>query len=461
VQRALRFLGARPRRTLFLCTALAYAAALVGPFQFDDQGVIVRYAPVHSLGGWWAALGHGIRPLLKLTYAANWALGAGAAGFHLFNLAVHLANVDLVLRLAAATHPEERWPFRTVDPAGLTTGLLFALHPIQTEAVTYVSGRSASLMTTFVLLALLLYAEGVRGRRAWLWAGLAPAAFLGALLTKEMAVTLPAGVLLWDLCFEDGRPARRLLRAGLWGALLLGLAAAAVMHGPYFTLLYDSVGARPLLAAIRYQLEGTGYLLGRLLLVHRLSIDPGLGQQQPGAAAVAVSALVVGGMLALALAQRRRRPAVCFGLLWFLLQVFVPYVLLQRTDVVNERHMYLASFGLFLAAGAWWGELMTRPGFTRWAPRLAVVAAVALMAGTTARNLDYRSELALWESTARVSPENPRAHHNLGVVYESAGRAAEARDAYARALALEPRYRAARTSLERVQRDLAAGADSH
>lgn len=446
-------LRSRPRLVLFIATLAAYAPSLNGPFQFDDFGVVVNYAPVHSLAGWWASLG-GLRPLLKLTYALSWTLGLGALGFHLVNLAIHLVNVELVLRLyAAALHRGECRLVAPIQRGAFAAALLFAVHPIQTEAVTYVSGRSSSLMTLFMLVAVLLYIEGVRSRRAWLWLGLAPVAFACAFFTKEAAAILPASLLLWELCFERKRVRALLVRQAAWWSLFFGLLAWAIMQQSYFSLLYDMTGTRPLIESLRYQVEGASYLLSRLVLVHRLSIDPGLGLHPPSPATIFIGTGVLSMIFVLALTQIRTRPLVTFGALWFLLHVFMPYVVTPRMDVLNERHMYLANAGLFTALGALWGELVHVARVLPVARRIGVAVAVLLVIGTAWRNLDYRNAIALWESTVRVSPSNPRAHNNLGIAYESSGRLVDARVEYAAALVLEPRYEDARQNLQRVTRN--------
>src|SRR3954465_12067576 len=100
--------------------------------------------------------------------------------------------------------------------------------------------------------------------------------------------------------------------------------------------------------------------------------------------------------------------------------------------------MYLANVGVFMALGSLFAELVHRPGVLPGARPFAGAIASLLVIGTALRNLDYRSEIALWESTVRVSPSNPRAHNNLGVAYEANGRFLDAREAYTRALELEP-----------------------
>jgi tetratricopeptide (TPR) repeat protein len=260
---------------------------------------------------------------------------------------------------------------------------------------------------------------------------------------------------MWELLLERPRARGLLVRQGVFWALFFALSSLAIVKTSYFSLLYDVLGSRSLVDALRYQVGGAWYLLSRLVLVHRLSIDPGLGLGPPSSAVLAVGCAVLALVLAMAVTQARRRPLVAFGASWFLLQAFLPYVLFPRMDVVNERHMYLASFGVFAAAGALWNELVQR-----WSHRAIIACSAAVLGvlavATARRNLDYRSPLALWESTVRASPLNPRAHNNLGLCYETDGNTSEARAAYARALDLEPRFESARRNLDRVSSALPA-----
>src|SRR5688572_14685879 len=147
--------------------------------------------------------------MLKASYALCWAFGGASWPFHVFNLLLHLVNIELVLRLAVAANSKARGPFAftpaltpALTPAAIASGLLFALHPIQTEAITYVSGRSSSLATSFVLIALLFHAHGVRSEQRRYRLVAAPLAFALAILTKETSAVLPLGLLLWDALIE-------------------------------------------------------------------------------------------------------------------------------------------------------------------------------------------------------------------------------------------------------------------
>jgi hypothetical protein len=178
------------RRALAIIVAaalLTYAGALFGPFQFDDYAVIVDNPLVHSWGAWFASM-PGIRPLLKVSYTLCWTLAPAPWVFILFNVVCHAVNGCLVYVLA------QRWVGdfgpRRAQPArvALAAALIFVLHPAQTEAVTYVAGRSVSLMALFYLGALVAHQNG----RAWLSLAL----FGLAMAVRETAWTLPAALFL-------------------------------------------------------------------------------------------------------------------------------------------------------------------------------------------------------------------------------------------------------------------------
>jgi hypothetical protein len=436
---------------------VAYAVALTSPFAFDDRGVVVEAEAIHSLGGLLADLGRGLRPVLKVSYAFSWAFGGSPLAFHVFNLVVHLVNVDLVLRLAKAARA----------PSAMVPAVLFALHPIQTEAVTYVSGRSSSLSTVFMLLALLAYARGVRQRSTFYTWAAAPIAVFLATFTKETSLVMPVGFVLWDLFIERAAPAtadassQRRWRAALgrqasWWIFGAVVFTVMIAHSGYYALLYRVVGQRSFRDALVHQLAGVSYLAGRLLLLERPCIDPGLWLPPPGWS-VAVGALLVLAFVARivwAARPRRQREAstssdiVAFGLAWFLVHTFVPYVLVSRVDVINERHAYVANAGLFLAAGELVARFRASERVRRAVPALAITLLLLL---SIRRNFEYRSPITLWAATVREAPNNPRAWNNLGVVNEQAGDRATARAMYLRAVTTDPRFLPAIQNLSRVQ----------
>ncbi len=431
---------------------MPYLNALRAAFQFDDYNVIVDNPAVHSWAAFLADAAQGIRPVLKLSYTLNWLAGPGPAGFHLFNVAVHAGNTLLVYLLSLRLlGPKGGGPPDTpVASDALFAALLFAIHPVQTEAVTYVCGRSVSLMGFFYLASILAYDYGERGRsRLFLWL-VSPALFLLAVLARETALTLPAALALWETARgADGRSWRDAARRQAPHWILLGLVTFWIAARPAAADLYlYGLTKRSMADNALSQLNGITYLLSRLLFAHRLNVDPDLPVLTKWSSVLATQAALLASLLAVGILSLRRRPAVGFGLLWFFLQLLPTNSFLPRFDIANERHLYLAVWGLFLPLGALLATgWRTEPGQRRW-PR-AVVAAVLVAAAvlTAARNHDYRSEVALWERTALLSPGKPRVHNNLGYAYQLAGEPEKAGWSYEMALRLDPEFAKARGNL--------------
>jgi len=404
--------------------AAVYANALGAAFQFDDFNVIVDYSAVHSLRAWAEAM-PGIRPLLKLSYALNWTIDPAPFGFHLLNIACHLASALLVFGLAQRL-------LGVAPAAALIAALLFALHPAQTEAVTYVSGRSVALMGLFYLGAL----HAACAERAIYRAALAPLLFAAALATKETAWTLPLAALLvqrWR--GESWREALRQTQP-LWLALA-AMAIAIAANPAYRRLLQHVFSIRTPWSNAALQVDGWWYLLTQPLLLQS-NIDPDL-PQSPAFDALwwaKLAALVAAAVLVWRLPSRWLRLA----LLWFGLHLLPTNSLLPRNDIANDRQLYLALIGPALALAAAW-----RIRHARWL-RAALIASLlmACAVATWQRNRDYRDEISLWEATASASPNKARVWNNLGYAYQLAGDRERALSAYARALALDPHYERAR-----------------
>ena len=410
--------------------AIAYLPSLGGVFQFDDYNVIVNEPAVHS---WQAFMERatGVRPLLKASYTLSWTTGFGALGFLLFNTAVHAINTALVyavgLRLCARWSVDG-WHTRWVAHpsfAAAAAALLFALHPVQIEAVTYISGRSSSLMAAFYLGALLVYLRGGH------WT-VSASLFALALATKETAVTLPAALVLCDWATKGRVDWRR--QAPHWG-LLLAAGVFMLANPRYLELLAFGFTRRDVSDNLLTQVSGVSYLVARLAGLQGPNIDPALPVPEAWNASLALQAALLGVLLAAGVVLVRRIPWLGFGVLWFFLHLAPTNSVLPRLDVANDRQLYLAGWGLFLALAVPLSSL----------PRISAAAlALACLAGSIPRQLDYRSEIALWEADTRRAPWNARAYNNLGYAYEQAGRFDDARRAYDTALTLDPGHVKAR-----------------
>lgn len=443
------------RLLVVAAVAAAYANAFAGTFQFDDWNVIAADPRVQSLAAWWASM-PGIRPLLKLSYAANHASGLGLAGFHAVNVAVHAANALLALALLRRLEARAAPPATPPSRAPLVGALLFALHPAQTEAVTYVSGRSSALAATLVLASALVHVAGRDGWRPRLARLLSPALLACALGVKELAVALPA-VLLAIEAADLRRPAslRGAVRATAGHLLVLacGLALFAASR-TYARLVEASLALRGAWSNVLTHLHGVAWLAGQALRPDRLDADPAIPAVARLDAVAAVTALALAAAVALALALLRRRPLAALGLAWTVLWLPPAGLLLPRPEPANDRQLYLSLLGAGWLAGRGLVALRGR------APAAVAAAGLALLgAGTVARNRIYADEVVFWEAALARSPGNPRALNNLGFALAARCRVREAEAAFVRAAAADARDHVPRVNLRLLREGEPLGAD--
>ena len=425
-----RVVKARARDAIILvCLAsLSYIPSLRGPFQFDDLPVIQESPALYLVDLSWGAVRNALsspgspnRPVANLTFALNYYVGGMEPwGFHVVNLAIHLATilvlylfVQRLLTLPALWGPDSPSARRVA----FITALLWGLHPVQAQAVTYIVQRMTSLATLLYLLALWCYLSASqqlgRNRRHWLFAGAALSGLLAA-GTKEIAVTLPLSIGLLEvyfLCSFD--PVRLRKHWPVWGVVclaLIGVGAWVVWvvmdHGGMTMLLSATQPVQPmtfaerLLTAPRVTLHYLGLLA--FPLPSRLVVDylfP-LSTSLTAPMTTLPSMVAVLGLLVFAVGSARRRPLVSFCILWFFLHLALE-TLAPVLDLVFEHRLYLPSVGVMILAALGIERLLCAE-WGRWAVpwrigvRVAVTAlAVFLAIGTWQRNLVWADEVTL------------------------------------------------------------------
>jgi tetratricopeptide (TPR) repeat protein len=467
--RCVRLAGA----LLVLAIIAAYLTSFRGVMVFDDHYAIVDNPLIRDLGRLDRVLlpppeGGPIagRPVVNLTLALNHAAGGIApAGYHAVNLLIHLlAGLALfgVMRRTLL-----RLPALSADsvPLALAVASLWALHPLQTESVTYIIQRAESLCGLFYVLTLYCFvralspvggadpAVGPSGyktpptqKHSRGWFILSFVACLFGMATKEVMATAPLVVLLYDRVFVGGswretwrqRRGIHLALAGTW--LLLGaLVLSAENRGGSAGL---GTGVAPWSYALT-QCEALVHYLRLTLWPDPLVFDYGTTLVGSITAVVpqGLGLLLLLGGTVWALAKK---PALGFlGACFFLILApsssFVPVA----TQTMAEHRMYLplAPVMVLFALG-----LRSLVGSSRG---LIVCFGLALACAglTAARNCVYESELTLWSDTVAHRPQNARAHSNLGIALVEAGRSAEAINHFAEAVRLEPRNAAAHLNL--------------
>ncbi len=450
-----------------LVTAWAYAPALRAGFVLDDAPNIIEAPGVHwtSISGRWVralveATPNPRRVVANLTLALNYlAGGLDPHGYHVVNLAIHLLMGPALLWLAmvylrrTAPAVERDGGMPPAVAAGLATAL-FLLHPLGTQAVTYVVQRMASLAALFCVLSMAAYLEArglPAGRRRLAVAALSVVSWLLALGSKENAVLLPLVLATYEVTVHGGEwrrrwremPAARRRAAVVAGPLVVAAGVAALWRamGPGTVgLLHrwpnrDYDGLERMLTQLRVQLEYLGLLLwpspGRLALEHEVTVSRGL-LDPPATLAAAV---VWAGIVVAAVALARRRPRYGFPLLayleWHLLEAGP-----LNLELMFEHRMYLPMTALVLLVAVVLAEMPRR--WWRAAAVAAVVAAAALAGATRARNEVWADPVALRWDTARKAPGTFRPWFNLGTYLGVHGRPLEAIAPLKRAVELAP-----------------------
>ncbi len=440
---------------------LVYLPSLGYPFQFDDYNVIVDNPAVHSLDAWWRSM-PGIRPLLKLSYASNWTLAPSPFAFRLVNVALHAANALLVYRLLS-----ELTRRRALPPLlPLLVATLFAVHPIQTEAVTYICGRSVSLMAFFYLLAMVTWLLAARTRRPGLKL-LSALAFLCAFLSRETAIILP--VALWiaahaavqPLPLRDMAAPAPARHAYHWPLAVAAAALVFLLALPAYRDFFSVAFAqRTPLDNLAQQVDAVYLLTGHLLMPALMNADPVRPALAGWDAMVAAQAVLLVLLAALAALALKRRSFAGFCVLWYLLHLMPTNSVVPRIDPFNDRQLYLSAIGAhaLLALAACHAARWLRDRFAAIRPAvllpfLPFVMVMAAGGWTIARNDVYRDEITFWQDVTAKSPANARAFNNIGYAYQLAGRHAEARAAYRHALSLSPGMPTAYWNLQTLSPD--------
>ncbi|HEU5181962.1 MAG TPA: tetratricopeptide repeat protein [Candidatus Polarisedimenticolia bacterium] len=439
---------------LFLALALLlYGNTLRNGFVNDDKPLVANNALVNDasrLGdiftsGYWSTRQDSVpelyRPLTVLSLALNRRLtGAAPSGFHLVNLLLHGCVSFFVFRIALS--------IGTSRAAAWAAGLIFAVHPVHTEAVAPVVGRSELLAALFFLAALKLHHAIMHGKGGASFAFGAASCYLAASLSKEGALIFPAIALLTDIAFPPARAVSRRARAAPFA--LYALAALLVLGIRYEVLgavarsdirpLDNPLVALPPGAALSTALVALGGTLKLLVYPLRLSADYAGTEIRPAAGlldprVVAVLALIFILVAAAALAWTRLRSA-SWGIAFLLIAILpVSNLFFLIGTIFGERLLYLPSAGFCVAAGALWGEWRGRSKMTALAA--AVLVLLAGSARTVARNSIWQDDGTFALATSRDAPSSPKAQFNWGVFLEEHSDA-RAEAAYREAARLAP-----------------------
>jgi protein O-mannosyl-transferase len=426
-----------------LLAVAAYARVLPGDFLFDDMRVVKKNLalgdPAGLLGGFADGLLHGGRPTTELTFALSHALGGPSPwAFHLGNLLLHLATA--VLAFLFTREVIRRAGGEAAPGVALAVAGFFALHPLQSQAVSYVSQRSEVLASGFYLATLLLLLQADRsgpGLRGVLAGGAALALFTLGMGSKSIVATVPVAWLLLLALVPAVRPrngaspwrwrlvlvapivlvdvllVRGALRA-VEGHADAGFSVPGTSPGSYFLTQWRAVATY-----LRLLAWPAGQNADWFFPWSRSIGDPGV------LVSGAFLACLLGGALALWWRCRKGddpRSAdgrvAAYGVAWFFLVLAPTSSFLPIADVLVEHRVYLASWGIFLAAVLGGKHLIDRivPSRRSFTAAVAVVVAWTVLAVVLhRRNAVWEGDLAFWSDVVTKAPTKPRPRLGLGV----------------------------------------------
>ena len=439
---------------LIAAGAFAYANSLHAPFVFDDVNTVEQNPYLTRLWPLWDAMRAPAqsavagRPLVSLSLAISYAQGGLApAAYRVWNVGVLILSALVLFGIVRRTLIAIRDDGSSSWLAATAVALFWLVHPLQTEVVDYVTQRTESMMGLCYLLTLYCAIRCMEeGPHAVRWGAASVLASAAGMACKEVMVTAPIMVLLYDAVFgarsfSRALTERRALYAGLAGTwIVLGILIA---DAPRFRSAGFGTGISPWTYLLN-QAVMIGTYVKLSIWPHPLVLDYGRTQPIAIATALPYVVLVVVLLALVAMAWLRGRRGLAFLGLWFFLTLAPSSSVVPiATEVGAERRMHLALAAVMAAivlgaraAAARWpaGSWLRRPGVAQSA---VAVVALLLIATTAARNREYADPIDLWEGVlARRS--HGRAHYNLAIALRAAGRSEEAMSHYRAAIADEP-----------------------
>lgn len=438
--------------------AAAYANTINSPFIMDDDHTIVQnpFIKIDDLSV--ESLKHslkysGNRWLPTITFALNYYIGGlDVSGYHFFNIFIHIAASAVLFFLAKTT-------LSLVGNKALNdnrllvaffAAALWALHPVQTNAVTYIVQRMTSMAGLFYMLCMLLYIYGRQCegrtiiRKILLYLGSMLCA-LCAISSKQTAAMLPIMILAYEVYFfkpawlYDRRKMGMISLVALavaltigWfmggGAMLVNLQenykewdftlSERLMTESRVIFLYLSLLVLPLPSRLRFDYD---YEISKGLLVPPQTLFSIIG---------------IGVLIYLIFVLFKRHRLASFGLLWFLGNLVIESTIIPL-DIIFEHRLYLPSVFLILGFVAMLAEKCNEKRLP--ALRTALIAVVCTLAVFTwQRNSAWSSSLSLWTDVVAKSPRSTKGYINLSIEKRKSGEIAEAENLLLQALEVEP-----------------------
>jgi tetratricopeptide (TPR) repeat protein len=445
-------------------TFILYVNTLNSPFVLDDYHNIIANKPIRITELSIATLSDTVhnsllenRPVANISLAINYYFHQyNVTGYHLFNIVIHILNGVLLFLFVQNTLQYAYGSVlqKEINLLAFTTALLWLVHPLQTQSVTYIIQRMNSLATMFYLLSFVFY---IRARtcnnkiiKTALICGSLTAGIL-AIGSKENAVMLPVFIVLYEwYFFQDLRFNLKKYHYLIIALLVLFLLAAVFFYlGPNPIKIIANYSGRDftLQERVLTQLRVVVFYISLVLLPlpSRLTLehDFALSHSFLDPLTTLFSLLAIAGIIIAAIFWAKRERIFSFCLLWFMGNLFIESSIIPL-EIIFEHRTYLPSMMLILFIVIVVHKLFSNNIFKAV---LLTVTVIMLSIWTYDRNSIWDNEVSLWKDIAQKAPNKSRAQMNLGIILSKKGRMDEAMVYLNRAVQLDPDYDLAHYSL--------------
>jgi tetratricopeptide (TPR) repeat protein len=483
-----------------LLCVIAYSNTFYVPFQFDDHINIINDPIIKEVRNFfdfsrvenYKTTHHfrmfQMRYMASLSFALNYLIhGLDVPGYHVVNLVIHIFNSLLVYTLIILSF---RSPFLQGSATrsyerhiALFGSLFFAVHPLQTQAVTYIVQRHASLATLFYLFSLVMYVKtrlisqvseriktsGVRFRQAIFYL----MAFLSAILamkTKPIAFTLPFVLILYDFLFFKGGFRKRIayLCPLLFIVPIIPLSFLSSVNSDGDLVSVVNEAARDSTGMSRFDYLFTQFrVIVTYIRLIFLPIHQNITYDYPSYNSLFQAEVFFSFLFLISICSsgfyillRCRRSAsharlISFGIFWFFMTLSVESSIIPIADIILEHRMYLPSVGVFIViCSAIFIGVQKLKERWRWIEKAVVcslgVLVIILTSATYARNTVWQDSVTLWTDVVSKSPNNARGYYYLGFAYQTRGSFDKAIDQYKSAIEIYPNFAEARNGLGNI-----------
>jgi len=428
---------------------IIYSNTFLSPFQFDDTLQILAKDRVKDLAQFssvseWLKVSR--RTASFFSFALNFKFGEyNVLGYHITNLLIHILNAFLVFLLTLQIFRTPLMKKRSFSPLrnhiAIFTALIFLVHPIQTQGVTYIVQRMTSQSALFYMISILFF---VKARlsfiasssklKIFIWFVLSGIAAVFSLLSKQIAVTLPFTFLLYEFCFIRNKEGKHFTK-------FLSISGAGLIIG----LLVVLIGG--MLPAETRDISRANYLFTQFRVMVKyiqlliLPINQNLDYEFTLSNTffsykVILSLFLLFLIAGLGVLAYKKHRIIAFGIFWFFITLSVESSIIPIRDVIFEHRLYLPMFGFSLILSyAAWRFIGIRNSRIAIAALTGIV--LVLSFATYARNKTWKSQYTLWKDVAQKSPGKSRVWYNLGKICLDEGKYNESINYLKRSLALK------------------------